>query len=333
MLTENVNFELFLLMAASRPRRTVQPVRRYGFSEESEDDISQSDSQEEALSVSSDDEEQELDLPVISPAAPAVPFDGNDQWQNVNAGNDLGPPTLQYQDNEGWQGIDTTNFCVDDYISHFLPEELFQLLCDCTNSRAVTDNPEWKMVGTEEMKKFMGMTLYMGLVKKPALRDYWATDILMTTPFCVSKQNLSRNRYIDILRYIRFSDPRNVRQENKNTRLEDLLNLCHQISATYLPGQDLSVDEALLLFKGRLQIKVFVRIKRARFGVKLFLLCDTDGYTRFCIPYVGQQTDIEIQDHVRIEQYGLTKSEKIVISLLEKAGCLDCGKIVHIDNW
>ena len=135
------------------------------------------------------------------------------------------------------------------------------------------------------MKKFMGMTLYMGLVKKPALRDYWATDILMTTPFCLSKQNLSRNRYIDILRYIRFSDPRNVRQENKNTRLEDLLNLCHQISATYLPGQDLSVDEALLLFKGRLQIKEFVRIKRARFGVKLFLLCDTDGYTRFCIPY------------------------------------------------
>ena len=89
MLTENVNFELFLLMAASRPRRTVQPVRRYGFSEESEDDISQSDSQEEALSVSSDDEEQELDLPVISPAAPAVPFDGNDQWQNVNAGMTL----------------------------------------------------------------------------------------------------------------------------------------------------------------------------------------------------------------------------------------------------
>ena len=315
--------------ASARPKRRVRPVQKYGFSPESEDELDDdTDSQsEEEVGLSSSDDEHTLQLP-------PVPLVDDNGWRVVDAESDPGPPYLQYQNYEGWQlGVDTSNFHITDYISHFLPEDLFQLLCDCTNARALIDNPRWKEVRTEEMKRFVGMTLYMGLVKKPALRDYWATDIMMTTPFCLSKQSLSRNRYIEILRYIRFSDPRNVQQENKNTRLKDLLNLCHQIFATYLPAQNVSFDEALLLFKGRLQIKVFVRIKRARFGVKLFLLCDTDGYTRFCIPYVGDQTEIECQDEDRIKQYGLTKSEKVVISLLDKSGCLDSGRIVHIDNW
>ena len=78
-------------MSAARPRRTVQPGRRYGFSEDSEDDNSQSDSQSDEEAVSSSDDEQ------VSPVIPPVPLHVDEnEWRNVNAGNDDGPLNLQY---------------------------------------------------------------------------------------------------------------------------------------------------------------------------------------------------------------------------------------------
>ena len=40
---------------------------------------------------------------------------------------------------------------------------------------------------------------------------------------------------------------------------------CHVFS----PGKDVSLDESLVLFKGRLSFQQYIRSKRARFGIKL----------------------------------------------------------------
>ena len=52
----------------------------------------------------------------------------------------------------------------------------------------------------------------------------------------------------------------------------------HDLVCVYVPSQNLSLDESLLLFKGRLHFKQFIRIKRARFCIKMFLLTDITGY-------------------------------------------------------
>ena len=44
-------------------------------------------------------------------------------------------------------------------------------------------------------------------------------------------------------------------------------------------GCDVSIDEALVLWKGRLSWKQFIRTKRARFDIKTFILADAcTGY-------------------------------------------------------
>jgi len=47
----------------------------------------------------------------------------------------------------------------------------------------------------------------------------------------------------------------------------------------YYPGKQLSVDESLVLFKGRLHFKQYIKTKRARFGIKLYELTSSDGIT------------------------------------------------------
>ena len=53
----------------------------------------------------------------------------------------------------------------------------------------------------------------------------------------------------------------------------------------YVPGREVAVDESLIAFKGRLIFRQYVSSKHARYGVKLYRLCEsTSGYTyKFCV--------------------------------------------------
>jgi Transposase IS4 len=59
------------------------------------------------------------------------------------------------------------------------------------------------------------------------------------------------------------------------------------------PGEALCLDESLLKFHGRLKFKQCIRTKRARFGIKFFMLADCS--TKFIIsilPYQGKNTKL-----------------------------------------
>ena len=49
--------------------------------------------------------------------------------------------------------------------------------------------------------------------------------------------------------------------------------------AVYYPCEDLSVDEFLVLLKGRIFFKQYKRTKRSRFGIKFYKLCIHNGIT------------------------------------------------------
>ena len=55
----------------------------------------------------------------------------------------------------------------------------------------------------------------------------------------------------------------------------------------YSPGKSLSMDENLVLFKGRLSFKQYISSKRARIGIKLYQLCTCSGILLDFIVYHG----------------------------------------------
>ena len=91
------------------------------------------------------------------------------------------------------------------------------------------------------------------------------------------------------------------------------------------------MDEALILWKGRLGFKQFIRIKRSQFGIKVFVLCPSDqrwsGFSWNFEVYYGKDTSFDVTDPNASE---LSKSERVVVHLMRDI--LDRGHHVVTDN-
>jgi hypothetical protein len=56
----------------------------------------------------------------------------------------------------------------------------------------------------------------------------------------------------------------------------------------YNPSEHLAVDEVTDLFKGRVVFKQYIKKKSICFGIKIFKLCDSTGYTYDMKLYLGK---------------------------------------------
>lgn len=215
------------------------------------------------------------------------------------------------------------------YFDLFMDENLLDLIVRETNLYQ-SQNPEparqkmraWEDLGKDELKKFLGLTILMGHVKKVALDDYWSRNPLLVTP--IFNQTMPRNRFEQILRFLHFHNnetPLNHPLKKIKTIIDDL----NAKFANFLePGRNLCIDESLLLWKGRLRFKQFLPLKRSRFGIKIFEIVDCQtGFVLGFIVYTGADTDYE--------KFGLGISGDVVAHFLRPY--FGKGHIVFVDNW
>ncbi|XP_045134367.1 piggyBac transposable element-derived protein 4-like [Portunus trituberculatus] len=226
----------------------------------------------------------------------------------------------------------------------FFDSDIVSSLCSWTNTRAThhfRDNPTsdphrfvgrtWVNVTEDEMYVFFALQLLMGLNSLPNIANY--CNILCQGPPVFTGRVMSRNRYMQILCFLRFSDPDCVCRGIPMTRLDAYFNKLREKCTMYLdPGENFAVDEALLLFKGCIYFRQYIKNKRKRFRMKLFALCPrslcTRGYTwNFCL-YTPTLFD-------EMNQVGdlamLNKSERVPVYLM--GSLLDEGRHVVLDNW
>jgi hypothetical protein len=319
-------------------RRTIKPVRRYGF-DDADDGFERSDDEPEAENDVMDVSEDGSDVSEHGSSDDSDDAEDNiDDWSEVFVNRDRAVP-LQFTGHPGWQ-IEDEPFILRDYVDTFISETLVTKLCTWTNSRATiaeaeeymrTNEPaegNWTAVQNPEMKIFLGLTLAMGVIRKPTIQSYWSTEPLERTAYFATC--MPRDRYRLILRYLRFSDPHKVTAGDRNSRIKELDAEMQEICQKYLPEVSLSLDESLMLHKGRLQFKMCIRTKRARFGIKIYMLCDSAGYMMCCEVYYGKASIYECGEP-GVEC--LSKSELIVVLLLAKAKLLDRGYVLTLDNW
>jgi hypothetical protein len=65
-----------------------------------------------------------------------------------------------------------------------------------------------------------------------------------------------------------------------------------QFQTSHGAFENLAIDESLVLWKGRLSLKQFIKTKRHRFGIKIFVICDCE--TEFILDiiiYTGSTTN------------------------------------------
>ncbi|XP_065915189.1 chimeric ERCC6-PGBD3 protein-like [Dysidea avara] len=182
----------------------------------------------------------------------------------------------------------------------YFTDDVWDLLVTETNSYAALRFPcrqyarPWKDVTCEEMKAFIGMLIMMGILHLPHLDMYWqVNEEILSTPGI--SEIMSRDKFLQIYRFLHLADNRQQHpaghpRHDKLFKVRNLLNLVTaQCASNYTPHQAVTVDEAMIPFKGRLNFKQYMKNKPTKWGIKVFVLCDaTNGYIYRMQIYTGK---------------------------------------------
>jgi len=140
------------------------------------------------------------------------------------------------------------------------------------------------------MFAFLALTLKMGYIVQGRLEDHWTKMEEFRTPFYGQKIVLAR--YYHILRFLYFTDNnRNGvdRTDDRLWKIRDLFEINRTNFSKFCnPSENLAVNEAIVKFKGRIVFKQYIPKKRKRFGMKMFKMCDSTGYTYDMKVYLGK---------------------------------------------
>ena len=176
------------------------------------------------------------------------------------------------------------------------------------------------------MKLFLGMVLAMGILCLPQLEDYWSSNPLLCAKGIVSE--MSWRRFRVLLSCLHLADnslaiPRGQPGFDKLYKVRPLLNtLVSNTQAAYNLHREVSIDEAMIGFKGRSTLKQYMPMKPTKRGYKAWCLCDAyNGLTYNVDLYAGKGSNIS----------DLSLGPSVVLSMA--APVLDKGHCLYFDNY
>lgn len=216
-----------------------------------------------------------------------------------------------------------------DFFNFFFEKHFLEMICRETNAQAerlflkgVLENARitaWRELAVPELKIFLGLLFHMGTIPLSRLQDYWKTHRLFS--ITIFGEQMSRNRFLIIMRCLHFtSDTENEDPLYKIRSVIDYFN--NKMNQCYYPAKELSLDESMVLWRGRLRFKQFIQNKRHKYGIKLYMLTEPDGLIlKFRVYAGGHDKEVTGKGH----------AEKVVMLLLEEK--LQNGHSIYMDNY
>ncbi|GBO20913.1 PiggyBac transposable element-derived protein 4 [Araneus ventricosus] len=276
----------------------------------SEDELSSSEDESEDESLESARNWCGVDVSVLTPAPPKFPFTGN--------------PGIKVSLRQSDDPLDYFFLFFDDEVISFIAKETNSFAEEHFSNLELTPSTralQWKDVTSEELKRFISLLILQGIVQKSTEKWFWSKRPILCTP--VFGNVMNEKRYSLIMKFLHFQSCNDSEDQspsiNKLRKIGKFHSMLMQLfQSTYIPKQDISIDESLIGYKGRLGWKQYIPTKRSRFGVKLFQLCESEsGYIWNSIIYTGKGTTF----HEDYEDYGVsTKSVMTLIHELKNKG-------------
>ena len=131
-------------------------------------------------------------------------------------------------------------------------------------------------------------------------------------------KTMPQDRFEIINRFLHFANNSQLDHYNGNKKLFKtdpvVKHLNDKYKSSYKMGENISVDESLTLWKGRLSIKTYLPLKAAKFGIKSYKICESStGYLWQFVIYTGSTTEVQ----TGIISTDVQKTTQIVIKLIE----------------
>ena len=168
------------------------------------------------------------------------------------------------------------------YFEQVYPHRLVEMIVQQTNlyanQRGVTD---WEDTSVREIKAFLGFVMATSIQRVPRLNDIWSGDWVLGVPALAAV--FTRKRFWQLWSNLHLVDNtqapgRTDPSFDRLYKLRPMLTiLADAFRAAHEPSQQVSVDEAMVRYKGRCSIKQYMPKKPIKRGFKIWCLCDANG--------------------------------------------------------
>lgn len=161
----------------------------------------------------------------------------------------------------------------------FFDDEILDMIVLHTNHAARVKNIETRFtVSSNEIRQFIGILVFMSVVRCPNTPFYWGQYGIPTI-----QNAMPRNKFNAIKQYLSFADAskRKKRGEDGYDAIFRIRALSDGLNAKFdaIPKTArLCVDEQMCSTKARHHLRQYMPNKPHKWGVKLFVLCDSHGY-------------------------------------------------------
>lgn len=160
------------------------------------------------------------------------------------------------------------------------------LIAAHTNARAIKElqeQPEttqkraWTATNQAEIGVFLGILLLMSLDHSPSIRSYWTIDPAKLV-YPAVQHAMTLTRFEQIRRFLKINDIDDEPDSYGSEWWKKLEPLASDIQTAsqeyYILGPHISIDEQLILFKGRSRNTLKMIAKVAGQGFKIYSLCE-----------------------------------------------------------
>jgi hypothetical protein len=188
---------------------------------------------------------------------------------------------------------------------------------------------KWYDCTIDEIKVFFALVILMGQNLKPSLNQYWSREKILLTP--IYNETMPFSRFKMINRFIRLSSindeqtKSSPQDENPLIKIQYVIDyFIKKFEDNYTPSQNISIDESIMKYKGRLRMKQYIPSKASKVGIKFFKVCESStGYcSRFQI-YTGKNS---LKNDI-----SNSKGEAVVFDLAQKY--FNKNYVIYTDNW
>ena len=204
----------------------------------------------------------------------------------------------------------------EDFFSLFLDDKFYELLSAETNKYAqycqtlkLKNNLKWHEISAREIKAYIGILIYMGIVHLPQIEDYFSSE------FCdcwIVRNAMSCKRFQMISRFLHLHDE--TQQPDPYDPNPDILynvrpilDLTKKYKEHFQPGCNLSIAEATIGFNGRFISQQYKEEKPTKRRIKVWVIVDSlTKYVLSTLIYTGQKS---------FRKENLSLSEQVVIDL------------------
>lgn len=212
-----------------------------------------------------------------------------------------------------------------EYFKTYFNDELFENFAFYTNLYAEQqEKVAFKATNAAEIRSLFGLHMIMGYIKLPRVRMYWSPVINLQ----MFKNQMTCDRFFQLRNNLHIVD-NNTRPNDcsdKYFKVRPLLNTIRHRLLQFEVGENVSIDEQIIPFNGRLITKTYVKDKPTPWGLKNFVLCGKDGMPYDFFMYQGSTTEVSASNWAK---FGFCAS--VVLHFSDRL--TDRGHKLYFDNY